>query len=567
MDDLDASGDSVIISATGAIEESTSTDTTTDILAATIDLAATTGIGGTRVIQLAGANISADTTNGDIDLDNTTAVATTVSSLTTGAGAIQFDQDGSGSVSFTTVTTGNGAISLTSDDSNLHAGAVSSGGVNNISLITTNAGSVTVDDVNAGTNSVFVSAAGGIDESTSTDTASDIIATNIDLDAATGIGASRVFQLAGSNISADTTDGDIDLDNKTTAATTVSSLTSATGDIRFDQSDTGAVTFASVTTGGAISLSSDNADLTASVVTASGTGNISITTAAAGDINVGSVNAGSNTATVNAAGSIEESGADATADIVAAALDLDAGTGIGTAATLEVTGASIAADSTAGNIDIDSLATVAVTVTSLTTGGTGTLQFDQTGNQALQITSAGTADGAISITNTGANLTAVGVSTGNNNQIDLQTLVSGSILVDNVNAGTGNLNVISAGAIDETVDEPAVDLAGGVVTLTAVSGIGETNDPEISASTSLNVDNTSTGNIDIRVIGDVTLTGNVRNQAVGGGLAIEAVNGSLNTSVSTLSTSNGQIDLSATDTYGTPVTVTNGSGRILRGGG
>jgi hypothetical protein len=51
-------------------------------------------------------------------------------------------------------------------------------------------------------------------------------------------------------------------------------------------------------------------------------------------------------------------------------------------------------DSTAGNIDIDHTAVgAAVSVGALNTGGTGTINFDQTGAQALTITSSTTNDG------------------------------------------------------------------------------------------------------------------------------------------------------------------------------
>ena len=114
------------------------------ITASVVDLSAVTGIGGTTALELAASNISADTTTGTIDIDNTLGTAVTVSSLTIGtglvgdAGDILFDQSGGGPVTFTTVTTnttsvipGQGLIRLTNTGGNLEigpGGAVTAGG-------------------------------------------------------------------------------------------------------------------------------------------------------------------------------------------------------------------------------------------------------------------------------------------------------------------------------------------------------------------------------------------------------------------------------------------------------
>ncbi|MBD3647084.1 MAG: hypothetical protein HUJ31_06425, partial [Pseudomonadales bacterium] len=154
---LDATGDQAIIDSAGSIDESTSTDVAVDIVATTIDMDAVTGIGGVRNLQLEGTSISADTTGGAIDLDNTATATTTVSSLTTGTGNIRFDQSGIGNVNFVTVSTVNGAITLTSGNSSLDAGSVTAGGSNNITL-STGAGDITMDDLAASRDSVLLSA-------------------------------------------------------------------------------------------------------------------------------------------------------------------------------------------------------------------------------------------------------------------------------------------------------------------------------------------------------------------------------------------------------------------------
>jgi hypothetical protein len=82
------------------------------VTAGTVDLDAKTGIGAGTRAATGGGSISADTANGNIDLDNTLGSAVTVSSLTTGTGSITFDQAGGGSLGLGTVTTSDGAITL-----------------------------------------------------------------------------------------------------------------------------------------------------------------------------------------------------------------------------------------------------------------------------------------------------------------------------------------------------------------------------------------------------------------------------------------------------------------------
>jgi len=96
------------------------------ITAGTVNLDAVTGIGNSTALNLAAAAISADTTNGNIHLNNS--VAATVSSLTTGTGTIQFDQTGA-AVSFTTVTTVDGGVNLKVVGGNLAVGTAVTAGV------------------------------------------------------------------------------------------------------------------------------------------------------------------------------------------------------------------------------------------------------------------------------------------------------------------------------------------------------------------------------------------------------------------------------------------------------
>jgi hypothetical protein len=107
--------------AEGSINQTgTANAVTTNIL----DIDADNGIGNTGALQTAASTITADTTDGNIDIDNALATAVSVNSLTTGTTApasINFDHTGTGGVTFfNTVSSGTnpgvlgGDITLTS---------------------------------------------------------------------------------------------------------------------------------------------------------------------------------------------------------------------------------------------------------------------------------------------------------------------------------------------------------------------------------------------------------------------------------------------------------------------
>ncbi|HBV62737.1 MAG TPA: hypothetical protein DEF45_06910, partial [Rhodopirellula sp.] len=66
-----------------------------------VDLNAGSGIGNALGLELSATSISADTTVGDIEIDNDLGTGVSVTSLTTGAGSVSFDQTGGGEVAFT----------------------------------------------------------------------------------------------------------------------------------------------------------------------------------------------------------------------------------------------------------------------------------------------------------------------------------------------------------------------------------------------------------------------------------------------------------------------------------
>jgi hypothetical protein len=162
------------------------------VTAATIDLDAATGIGNLAALELSGAAITADTTNGNIDLDN--AVAATFGSVTTGTGTITVDN--TGAAEFTTVTTTDGGIDLEAIGGNLTVGTnVAAGGTSNVALTTSTSGDVILTGTTtASGDTVTISSVGAING------AGLVTAATIDLDAATGIGNLAALEVDASTL-------------------------------------------------------------------------------------------------------------------------------------------------------------------------------------------------------------------------------------------------------------------------------------------------------------------------------------------------------------------------------
>jgi hypothetical protein len=196
-------------------------------------------------------------------------------------------------------------------------------------LTTTTSGDVIVDNVTAD-NKIAVISAGSIEEYDN-DAESDLTAAGLDLDAETGIYGLSPIETAATLIAADTTNGDIDIDNTNASDVLVTSLTTGAGDILFSQAGGGnlTVTLAETTTDGSIGIDVTEADLTAVEVIAGGAGNVLLTTANSGDIELGSVSAIDDEVTVDSAGSINDASDDTDVDVVANMLILSAVNQIG----------------------------------------------------------------------------------------------------------------------------------------------------------------------------------------------------------------------------------------------
>ena len=189
-----ASGSAITVTSAAEIVDGGSAHTDLTATSGTVDLNAGTGIGISGAasdtdIEISVDTLSADTTNGSINIDSSNTSAVTVTSLTTGTGDINFEQSGGGDVSFTNVTTADGTILLRAISSNLTVSTVSTGNDNQIDLITDTSGDLRINSsVNAGTGTVAINVPGRIDDATGDDTAIDIVAGTLNISNTTNIG-------------------------------------------------------------------------------------------------------------------------------------------------------------------------------------------------------------------------------------------------------------------------------------------------------------------------------------------------------------------------------------------
>jgi hypothetical protein len=276
-----------------------------------------------------------------VDINNALGTAVAATSLTTGNGDIAFDQTGGGDLDVQSAVTGSGDITVTVDSGDLTATSVSAGagllGDGDVTLTTTTLGNVLLGGVSALADLVTVNSVGDIN---GTAPANLTTAKTVDLNAATGIGNTQAVNTAASNISADTTNGDVDINNALGTAVAATSLTTGNGDIAFDQTGGGDLDVQNAsTTSGDITVTVDSGDLTATSVSAgtaaAGDGDVDLKTTTSGDILAGSVSALADTATLTSAGTINDTDApdDSLANISAGTINLNtAGGDVGTSA-------------------------------------------------------------------------------------------------------------------------------------------------------------------------------------------------------------------------------------------
>ncbi|MCX7410650.1 MAG: autotransporter-associated beta strand repeat-containing protein, partial [Planctomycetales bacterium] len=180
------------------------------------------------------------------------------------------------------------------------------------------------------------------------------------------------------------------------------------------------------------------------------TADITMTTGVtSGDVTLDGTTTADDTVTITTAGAINGAGL-----VTAATIDLNAATGIGNTTALELAGSIITADNnTSGNVDIDNALASAVTVTTLTTAGGGTILFEQFGGGAVSFgTVSTTADGTptagednITLRNTGGNLTVTTSVTANGQgNILLTTTTSGNVILTGTTTAAGDTVTINS---------------------------------------------------------------------------------------------------------------------------
>ncbi|MFA5293227.1 MAG: hypothetical protein WC496_09360, partial [Phycisphaerae bacterium] len=303
-------------------------DTNIDIQAGNIVLNATGTIGsvaaGALDTQVTSSLIEAYTT-GDaahIDLDNTSTADAEFIASTTGANAnITFDQAGGGDLTVTSATTVNGDIDISVAVADMTVLTITAGDDGDVSLDTTTSGDILLGVVTAAGDLITINSAGAIDDDevgSGSDSTIDLIASELNLDAATGIGTTEEIETAATTIDADTTGNaaHIDLDNYLATTTTLTGISTlgTNANITFDQfgvaGTTGTLVVTSATTvSGNIDISSEGGNITAATVTAGGAGNVSIDTTIAGDVTVGTTaTAADGFITITSAGAVTNNG-------------------------------------------------------------------------------------------------------------------------------------------------------------------------------------------------------------------------------------------------------------------
>ncbi|MAI30825.1 MAG: hypothetical protein CBE00_01640, partial [Planctomycetaceae bacterium TMED240] len=299
-----------------------------------------------------------------------------------------------------------------------------------------------------------------------------LAARKVDLNAVSGIGDTTALELVASDISAQTTSGDIRLRNMSGTAVNVTTLVTGAGSVHFDQvgggdlvtgvlvaSETMNVTNAAgdIDFSGSIS-SSDLAVMSAGAVTDGIDGDLSITGLA--DVTAGSVELGDDTGNMANFGSLTFNSSGLVAISESSSLDL---VGVNTAGRADIESTSSVSDSVGGSVDVSGLFDVAGASITLGTGefNAGSLTFNSSGLVAISEDSS---------------LDLVGFNTAETADIESSSSVSDAIggsveisgLLDvvgtSVNLGSGTFNTgnltFSSGGFVAISEDSSLDLVG-----------------------------------------------------------------------------------------------------------
>lgn len=557
----------IVLTSAGSINDA-SNDSVVDITAATIDLNAATGIGNVEELEIATASVSADTTTGDIDIDNALATATDVSSLVSGNGDINFDQSGGGDVTFSgPVSSGGGAITLSSANELTVNAAVSStagtggtlaiGGATIGASVTVGAGNVSIQgggvDLKINANLVSdndialtaerdviiaaaVNANSGSDLTITADTNS---ATDVGSGASGGHGGVQVSAAGQLNAAGDITI--VGSDVFATAGDVDSVLIDADG------ANTQVLAGGQITIAGGSNAPSGAAVVINGAVRSTGAGS-AVDISSAGNVEFGSFgDVSTNNAAISITADTEAGanggqvamadGAQISAGAAAITVIADGNVSIGqlnTSTAVTVTSAS-GSIVDLGNTHVDIIAASAslnaasgigsgnaleTTVSSLAFNNATSGDVQIVNSQDLTIAAVGSlttsnnAGGNIDLLTTGHDLTvATSLTAAASGNIHLTTSTSGDVILAGVVTATGDtVTIDSANKIIGDTSNTAADIVANSVILNAVNGIGTGSGNAIETTTnSLTATNTTAGDINMinsqsLSVGDVSNT-------------------------------------------------------------
>ena len=267
-----ATGKTVTLTATGAAGGGAIQGSSL-ITADTVDLNATQGIGTTGAINLASFFVSADTTAGAIDINNTSGTAVSVTSLTTSDGAaITFDQTGAGGIGLDgNVTSTTGTVTLTSqqgiirNSGTITAGTLSATAGTGLSVTTA---VTTFNTVASTTGAISISQTGAIALPTIT------AASTLSITATGAITQQEPSALTVNSGAASftTSNADVILDQANAFGSTINVTTTGTGNVEINDSGTTSLGTLSLGTGTLNVTTSGAITQTAAIVQTAGAG-------------------------------------------------------------------------------------------------------------------------------------------------------------------------------------------------------------------------------------------------------------------------------------------------------
>ncbi len=417
-----APGHAITIDSQSFIRSTSSSST--NLLADTVTLTAVTGIGRPQTILT-------------VALD-----AITASAVLSGAGEIVL-KDVAGGLVLTQATAPSGDITVTGVGGDLQVGTLAASGA--VSLTTTTSGNILADSVSG--NSVLVTAAGSVEELGS-DPGADFTATGLHVD----LNAHGIGQFSAPEIAANY----VDLETLGNGEATSVFLTGAPLTLAVDTRQ-GNVSVQDTSANSLLAFDAATSELSAA------TPNLLAFENKSGSARISNILA--DYASVTVSGAIDELGSDPEADITAATIILNANTGIGQTEPLELSavGAAGYLNAFAGPGANNALSLLN--------------EFDRlqvSANGAVSITGSDFVDfsgGVLNAENDGGTLVFITTSG------DL------NVAAVSATGGTVKLSAPSGSVQEASPEDPDVDIAAAQVTLEAKTGVGNLRPLEILAPT------------------------------------------------------------------------------------